>query len=57
MVCFLEGVHPNELPLTQLQVERVTDELFAIGRESPLVAYTFCLERLSAGSESQEDLI
>jgi hypothetical protein len=54
MACFLEGVVPTDLPLTKLQVERVTDELSLIGRESPLVAYQFCLARLSVGPQEQE---
>ena len=54
MACFLEGVVPTDLPLTKLQVERVTDELSLIGRESPLVAYQFCLARLSEGPQEQE---
>ena len=54
MACFLEGVVPTDLPLTKRQAERVADELSLIGQESPLVAYQFCLARLSEGPQEQE---
>ena len=54
MACFLEGVVPTDLPLSTCQAERVAREIALIGREYPLVAYKFCLVRLSEGAQERE---
>lgn len=56
MACFVEGIGADELPLSAASREALEESLSRLRRESPFVAYAYCLRNLAGNSASREDV-
>jgi hypothetical protein len=56
MACFVEGIGAEELPLSAESREVLEESLSRLRRESPFVAYAYCLRNLTRNLPFREDV-
>ncbi len=56
MACFVEAIGAGELPLSAQSREALEESLSRLRRESPFVAYAYCLRNLAGNSAGREDV-